>query len=806
MVKFRSRIAAAALLCFVVPALSGGARAALLFYEGFDYPLSLSWPPAGTSLGGASGTWLGAEPQPDSFGVIAGLTYPDALVISNAAGKYPGLPGAEQFASVHQNVSALQGAFSGTGTFYVSMLIRERVGMHTGDQTFNANNQRTGTGSSFNMQFESPQGGNNYLASLMVFDLSGEVQAVLDTGIPAGDTNTHMLVAKVVNDGTPADDIVSMVLDPDLSAGEPDFGSALWRIADQNITTSNVELYLKASAGGDEEQKAWDEIRIGTTWDDVVPPTETPFSLVTVDPVAAVSFPSVGGFRYRLQIATNIVSAEWADAEYEITGNSDDLIAYDPVGTAGARAYRLSVEPPAFAGTRYLKWQQNRPFTLGTWYGDSIFGPGHGKDGVIFPVPPPLTPFPSMVTFQEAGLNCLIDNTIANGGHDHYPGVSNAQAAGVPFMVRTPGDWGSPWDFDTFQNFVQYLTDDPAWSLLCGIQVADEPHGEDGLTDVEAAQSYGLRRDWLVANYPHLLITVGEAMGQGDQYLHSFHRGLLNNIVSYIRPDAILFQFYPAHWTSSEPGWVPGDLHRNYYVALDYASEFCKTHGIGFWSYPQTAFRSAPYSDSTLRLEKFAAIAYGVTGFEDFGYDLNTLWPTRDQEQGYVKVVNDGSGSGDMHVKTTAFPVHAQINTEISRLGNVLVTLRHVRTYHVNAVPDWDDGSFTWNTHLFSEADGLRTGQLQGVGSPGNNLMVGFFQDGFSVESFMVVNKNHDPQLPGTDPALQETVTLTLAPGVAGVRRINRATGAEQFLPADMNREVTFDLPGGTGDLFFYEI
>jgi hypothetical protein len=804
--NFTCKLVRAAFFCFAILSMPPGARAAVLFSEGFDYPQSLPWPPAGTSLGGASGTWLGAEPQPDSFGVIEALSYPNALVTGNAAGKSPGMPGVEQFTSVHQNVAALQGVFSGAGTFYVSMLLRERVGMHIGDQTFNAGDQRTGTGASLNMQFESPQTGSNYLASLMVFDASGEVQDVNDTGIPAGDINTHMLVAKVENDGTPADDVVSMVLDPDLSAGEPNFSASIWRITDQNITTSNVELYLKASAGGDETLKAWDEIRIGTTWDDVVPPATTSYAFVTVTNVAEVSFPSVGNFRYRLEVSTNIVSAEWTDAGFQITGNRDVLMAYDPAGSFNGKAYRLSVRPPAVVETRYRQWQKNRPFTLGTWYGDSIFGPGHGKDGVIFPVPPPPTLYPDMTTFQEAGLNCLVDNTIANGGHDHYPGVSNAQAAGVPFMVRTPGDWGGPWDFDTFQDFVQYLTDDPAWSMLWGIQVADEPHGETGLSDVEAAQSYGLRRDWLVANYPHLLVTVGEAMGQGDQYLHSFHRGLLNNIVSYIRPDAILFQFYPAHWPSSEPGWEPGDLHWNYYLALDYASEFCKTHEIGFWSYPQTAFRTAPYSDSTLRLEKFAAIAYGVTGFEDFGYDLNTLWPTRDQEQGYVKVVNDGSGSGDMHVKTTAFPIHAQTNAEISRLGNVLVTLHHVRTYHVNAVPNWDDGSFTWDTHLFSETDGLRTGQLQGVGSPGNNLMVGFFHDDFDVESFMVVNKNHDPQLPGTDPALQETVTLTLAPGVAGVRRINRATGAEEFLPADMNREVTFDLPGGTGDLFFYGI
>lgn len=465
--------------------------------------------------------------------------------------------------------------------------------------------------------------------------------------------------------------------------------------------------------------------------------------------------------------------------------------------------------------TRYERWQKDRPMTQAVWYGDSPFAPGYGRDGKVAESPPPRTAFPDMQVFRRAGLNTLVDCTISNGGHDHYPSVGHAQAAAVPFMVRTPGDWGEPWNFGTFERFVSYLADDPAWSMLCGIQVTDEPHGEEGMTDAEAAATYGKRRDWIVENYPHLLVTAGEALGQPRDYLHPYHRRLYENIVNLIRPDVIIVQFYPCHWDVDDLRPIKGKVHPNFYVALDYLSEFCKTHRVGFWIYPQTSFRSAPYSDSTLRLEKFAALAYGATGFEDFLYSGNQQWTDHDPEQSYVVTY------GDRQVPSTAFALHAQINREVGRLGNLLARMRHVRTYHFNKVPDWhseesevteserkagiEDAqweAFRWRAHRFADSDDVRSGRLLNAACESDNLMAGFFRDADDCEYILLVNKNNHPKQRSLDASLARRVTLSFTPDVRFVHRIRRETGRPERLVCDDAHTLVVTIPGGTGDLF----
>jgi hypothetical protein len=327
---------------FAVMAVSENAPAELLFSEGFNYSLTnTNWPPAGTALGSVS-AWLVAEPQPDSFAIIDGLAYPDKASAGGATGRTPNMPGVEQFTSAHQNVPALESVFTNAGTFYVTLLIRERVSMAIGDQSFNGNQQRDGIFTSITAQFETPGGGaSNYLATLSVQDTSGEVQDVNDTGILLGETNAHMLAVRVDNDGTPADDVVSMVLDPDLSLGEPNFAGSAWRIANQNITTTNIEIFLIKSAGGDLNGKAWDEIRVATTWEEAAARLTAEIQDVSITNVTALAFQSVSDINYRLEYTTNLPAQIWTDAGFVIIGNGDALNAYDPTGFSTSKTYRI---------------------------------------------------------------------------------------------------------------------------------------------------------------------------------------------------------------------------------------------------------------------------------------------------------------------------------------------------------------------------------------------------------------------------------------------------------------------------------
>ena len=434
--------------------------------------------------------------------------------------------------------------------------------------------------------------------------------------------------------------------------------------------------------------------------------------------------------------------------------------------------------------TRYERWQKGRPFTQGAWYGDGIYGPGFGRDGKLYDKTPAVSEQPDMDVFQKAGLNMVFDNTIASGGHEYYPPVVNAQAAGVDYIFRTPGE-GGPWTFKVFEDFVNRLANYPKkWTGLVGVKLADEPR--------ENSAIFRTRRDWIVRHHPRLLTVVGDAGGSNPMIADI--RSNFHMIAENIRADALVFQFYPTHWSPD------GRANPVYYVALDYYRDYCKKRRIGFWSYPQTAFHDKAYSDSVLRIEKYAALAYGIQGFQDFLYDADWPFPDRDPEQGYVKVV------GNTYDTTTSYPIHAAINHEIANLAKTLIRLRHVRTYHVDEPPKYEEkaseeqDAFLWSCHAFTEADDLRTGMLSSVSSASNHLMVGFFRDEQANEFFMVVNKNHAPDKTGAE--LAEAVTLTFADGVESVVRIDPITGEDQTLPLGADRQLTIDIRGGTGELF----
>ena len=245
-----------------------------------------------------------------------------------------------------------------------------------------------------------------------------------------------------------------------------------------------------------------------------------------------------------------------------------------------------------------------------------------------------------------------------------------------------------------------------------------------------------------------------------------------------IQPDAMVLQFYPSHW-----GNATGEINQQYYVALDYYEDLTRSRGVAMWTYPQTAFKNKPYSDSTLRLEKFAAVAYGAKGFVDFGYDLNWIWQDRDQEQGYVKAVPENGM--DTHVLTATFPLHAQANKEVRNLADVLVHSNFVRAYHVDLTSpalspyDWEAADITWKVHRFNEraTDGLTSSSLVDVSSDTDNLVVSFFTAADNNELFTVLNKNHDPLLGVGDPSLVESVTLTFENDIDAIWKMDRELG-----------------------------
>ena len=89
----------------------------------------------------------------------------------------------------------------------------------------------------------------------------------------------------------------------------------------------------------------------------------------------------------------------------------------------------LNLANVAFADeSRYERWQQGRPFTIGAMYYD-------GPYGAPAQLPAPEDAHPDMDMFRYAGLNLLDEVSWSMGGHERYPGASAAQEAGIPFMI-----------------------------------------------------------------------------------------------------------------------------------------------------------------------------------------------------------------------------------------------------------------------------------------------------------------------------------------------------------------------------------
>lgn len=409
---------------------------------------------------------------------------------------------------------------------------------------------------------------------------------------------------------------------------------------------------------------------------------------------------------------------------------------------------------------RYAKWQESHPFTLGVMYYDLAYLPHwyeNAKPGLILD--------PDMDVFRKAGLNLLVDVSMSTAGHMWYPGVRAVQEAKAQYMILGAGWSGLP----DFQHRVKWFAGDPKF---VGVQLADEPYDpKDQKTFAEQAQ-------WMRAEHPSLLSLICVPMTDQPKWKIMWE---------VIRPDGMIFQWYPYHTSSGKAI----DIILPMYACLGHCSEFCKARGIAFFVARGASGRKR--SDSTLRANTYAALAYGCTGFIDWS------WGSPDETTGYVSY-QDKKPIG----KAQHFEFLAKINAEVAKLGPALTKLRHIRTYHANL-----QNHDTWAGPLygFAEADTLRTGKLIGVTGRTypfqNHLMIGFFRDANDDEYFMVTNKINSRATDVDDVALATQVTLTFKDEVAAIERLSRETGKVERLPLQ-DHAYTFNLPAGTGDLFKY--
>lgn len=409
---------------------------------------------------------------------------------------------------------------------------------------------------------------------------------------------------------------------------------------------------------------------------------------------------------------------------------------------------------------RYAKWQESHPFTLGVMSYDMAYLPHW------YEIPKPgLILDPDMDVFREAGLNLLDDVSMSAGGHMWYPGVRAAQKAKVQYMILGAGWSGLP----DFQHRVKWFSGDPNF---VGVQLADEPY------DPKGQKTFAEQVTWMRTAHPRLLSLICVPMTDQPKWKIMW---------DVIRPDGIIYQWYPYHTSSGKTI----DINPAMYACLGYNSAFCKARGIAFFVARGASGKKR--SDSALRANTYAALAYGCTGFIDW------RWGSTDETTGYVRY-KDKKVIG----KTKHFEFLAKINAEVAKLGPALIKLRYIRTYHTN-LPTHN----TWAGPLygFAERDTLRTGKLTGVTGHTypfqDHLMVGFFRDANNEEYFMVTNKINSRATDVDHAGLATQVTLTFQDEVTAIERLSRETGKVEKLELK-DHAFTFNLPAGTGDLFKY--
>ncbi len=419
----------------------------------------------------------------------------------------------------------------------------------------------------------------------------------------------------------------------------------------------------------------------------------------------------------------------------------------------------LLASDAAAAESRYRAWQEDKPFTLGVMYYDLAYAPEWWK-----PAPDEFRTDPAPELLRNAGLNLLADVSMSEGGHEWYPGIRGARAAGMPFFIL-----GGPWGpLEVFQERIGWLAGEKD---LYGVQLADEPR------DPEDQRFHRQQHEWIVSRHPRLLTFICEGLSDIPGWTQQWEA---------IRCDAMVYQWYPYHTSDADSPTVSPPL----YACLAHASAFCTSRGLGFFVARGVA---AERSESTLRLNTYAALAHGCDGFLDW------KWGTTTPDGGYVWY-KDKKCQGP----TANFAHLVAINKEVTRLGPALNRLRHVRTYHLDQ-PTHN----TWAgvNYGFDEKNQLRTGNLKAVkgnGPPGGPpLLVGFFRDGHDEEYFMVVNKNDTKTLETAREEPAQQVTLVFGEEITAVERLNRTTGKVEKLTLT-NHAYSFKLPGGTGDLFKY--
>ena len=281
--------------------------------------------------------------------------------------------------------------------------------------------------------------------------------------------------------------------------------------------------------------------------------------------------------------------------------------------------------------------------------------------------------------------------------------------------------------------------------------------------------------------------------GFGDDAPQDFYAAYIREFGRIIQPDVVMIDIYPLRSTDEH-----GEPHsREYFEGITLVRQVAMELGAPYWLFIQ-AYDSAGKirrpSESDLRFQLFAPLAYGFTGIAYFTYDPAA-----------------GAGLIDGQKNRTPLYYHAaRANMEVANLGKALRFLESTGIAFVLGQHE-EDGRMVRNERPSMPSPGLWTWpnvkgrphllldvEVEGQGK-GRDALLGFFNDDRGDEYFMVTNLWHAMGRSAADCA--QNVTLKFASQVKTVTRLSRETGVPEDLVV-RNGRLELQLPGGTGELF----
>jgi hypothetical protein len=282
----------------------------------------------------------------------------------------------------------------------------------------------------------------------------------------------------------------------------------------------------------------------------------------------------------------------------------------------------------------------------------------------------------------------------------------------------------------------------------------------------------------------------------------------VQDVLNIWQPDVLMHDHYPFGETRSPLRYY---FSNNFYEHMEIIRRAALARNIPYWRYNQAYGKindRAQPSRSQARLELFAGLTYGFTGFVHYWYDQ-----PHDRDRGLVCMFFDANAD--------ATDFHGDVSDavqEVSHLGRAVIHLlstgiRYVSSDRTTEVPR---GALSWDNpgQLLSNLDPYQkritvTGQHDG-----DDFIIGFFMDPAGERYFMPVNVRHDPE---STADCSETVRIEFDFSDSGINRLlrlNRRTGRVEPIEApgplmkvglNGRHQLTLTLPGGTGDLFKYD-